>query len=299
MKEFRQRPWLITGAGGYLGSMLMRMAAARGPVVGTIHQTAVDDSANRTLPPLDLCDREQARRVLHAVAPTVIIHCAAMADFNRCALDPARARAVNVQGAANLAEGAADIGARLIHLSTDLVFSGDRGQYTEQDVPDPQSEYGRTKYAAERVVQACCENAVIVRPALIFGSSPSGRSSFTEQILQRLKRGETVPLFEDEYRTPVSLTTLCDQLLELALGDHRGVFHLGGPERLSRFQFGRRLASALGLNDELIIGGSYKDHVFADPRPADCSLRSIRVARDLSTAHPPLDETLLALYGEG
>lgn len=288
---------LVTGAGGFLGSALVRLAAARGRTIGAYHP---DEDPARSPPlheavSLDIRDREQVRRVLADLAPATIIHCAALAEFNRCAVDRRLAWDINVRGTEHLAVAAREIGARFVYVSTDLVFRGDRGDYTEQDEPEPICEYGKTKYAAERIVSTLCPDAVIARPALIYGFGVNGRTCFAERLLQDLRNGEPVNLFHDEYRSPIDLPTLCAQLLALAASKRQGVFHLGGPERLSRFEFGLRLAEVFGLNPELIRSASYRDHDFVDPRPADCSLRSEKVAGELRIPGRSLTESLRAM----
>jgi dTDP-4-dehydrorhamnose reductase len=244
---------------------------------------------------LDIRDREQVCRVLADLAPAAIIHCAALVDFDRCAVDRTLAWDLNVRGTEHLARAAREIGARFVYVSTDLVFRGDRGDYTEQDEPEPICEYGKTKFAAERIVGALCPDAVIARPALIYGFGANGRTCFAERLLQNLRNGEPVNLFQDEYRSPIDLPTLCEQLLALAASELQGIYHLGGPERLSRFEFGWRLAEAFGLDPAPIRSASYRDHDFVDPRPADCSLRSEKAARALHLPCPSLTESLQAM----
>lgn len=290
---------LITGSSGFIGGALARRAAGRwltyGARLRAEDSTAVAVHHGVTF---DIRDREQTQRAIATIAPTVVIHAAAMADSALCATHPELAWESNVHGAENVARAAAAVGARLIYLSTDWVFRGDRGGYTELDAPDPLTVYGKTKYAGEEAVRATCDSYVIARVALVFGYGSTRCPCFAERLLSELRAGRPVSLFQDEYRSPIALSTLCDCLLELAAGDGRGIYHLGGPDRLSRLEFGRRLAAAFDLPRALLLPTSRRDYAFPEPRPADCSLRTVHPAAELTTPRPAIMTALRALRWE-
>jgi dTDP-4-dehydrorhamnose reductase len=160
----------------------------------------------------------------------------------------------------------------MVHVSTDLAFDGERGWYEEQDPPSPLSVYGRSKAEAETAVLAH-PGCVVVRVSLLFGCTLSGRNSFFDQQVKSLRAGRSVTCFEDEWRTPLGLSTAAEALLALARSKIDGLLHVGGPERLSRLEMGQRLARYLGVNPALVVAGRRMDAAAAEARPRDVSLR--------------------------
>jgi dTDP-4-dehydrorhamnose reductase len=179
--------------------------------------------------------------------------------------DGPEARDVNVTGSENVARAAAAVGARLLHLSTDVVFDGHKGSpYTEEDAPRPCTEYGRSKAEAERRVAAACPEALIVRTSLIVGGPGHEPSKHELAALD-----PTLTFYEDELRSPVQVTDLARALLELAAQDVMGLLHVAGPDDVSR--------AALA---ELVAGRPVRRATAPPGRPLDCRLDS-SVARAL------------------
>jgi dTDP-4-dehydrorhamnose reductase len=185
-----------------------------------------------------------------------------------------------------------DRGLRLVALSTDLVFRGDRAPLREDDPADPPSVYGRTKLLGEEAVLAACPSAAVARVALTLGRGHGTRGTSTESVLWALRKGDSVRLFTDEYRTPVDPESVADALVRLLERGGSGRFHLGGPERLSRHALGLRVARAFGLPDSGIVPGLQADHAGPDPRAADVSLDSTRARRELGWEPRPIDDAI-------
>ena len=200
---------LVTGAAGYLGSELLRQAPDALP---TFHDT------------LDVNDDDAVMRFFLKHGPDVVIHTAyRMGDAE-----------TNVHGAYNVALAAHRAGARLIHLSTDLVFDGEQGApYTEDDEPRPVMEYGRQKLESEQHVARVHPEAAIVRTSLLYGP-PDGPQ-------EALAHRDDVEFHSDEIRSPIPVRDLAAALLELAALDFSGVLHVAGPDALSRSVFAERL----------------------------------------------------------
>jgi dTDP-4-dehydrorhamnose reductase len=226
------------------------------------------------LQPVDLATADATAAAFRSIKPTHVIHAAAISRIDQCYAYPERASAVNTQGTRQLTELAAEAGARLVYVSTDLVFDGQRGHYTEQDPPAPVSVYGRTKAASEQPVRQYQRGAV-VRVSLLLGSTLIGRPGFFDGQLRVLReRNKPFALFQDEWRTPLSQMTAATALLAIADSDSPELLHLGGPERLSRFEVGQRLARYLGSDPELFSPASQADFDAPEPRPSDVSLDS-------------------------
>ena len=178
---------------------------------------------------------------------------------------------------------------RLIALSTDLVFAGDRPFVREDDATGPLSVYGRTKRAGELAVLAALPEAAIARVALVLGRGHGQRATSTESVARALAQGRRLRLFKDEYRTPVDPESVADAVARLLGGSAAGFFHLGGPERVSRYELGLRVARVFGLPVEGILPGLQAEHQGPDRRAPDVSLDSSRARRELGWEPRPLD----------
>jgi dTDP-4-dehydrorhamnose reductase len=152
-----------------------------------------------------------------------------------------------------------------------MVFDGDKGNYSESDTVNPINYYGITKQMAENFICKYSSNYVIVRSALIYGFSLTGSKTFSEIMLERTKNGESVQLFTDQYRTPILVHNLAQVLLELAASEYCGIMHLGGADRLSRYDFGILFAKYFSISSNLLIPTQMKNYQFKAARPKDTS----------------------------
>ena len=188
---------------------------------------------------------------------------------------------------------ARQINARFIYLSTDLVFKGDKANYTEEDTIQPICYYGETKALGEKTIENLLSNYVIIRTSFLFGVSVQTYPSFTEIMIDRLSKGQSVRLFTDEYRNPIHVNNLCEIVIEFAQRDDlQGLYHVCGPERLSRFEFGKRVAITLGFDETLIEPTFAKDIPSKDIRPKDCSMDNTKAGKALRSRFWTLQQSL-------
>jgi len=289
--------FLITGASGQLGAYLLRELQAGPETVLAWSGSRQGQLFGFPLQPIDLSDPTQIIQRFREARPQVVIHTAALARIADCQRDPERAFAVNARAAGILAEEAARSEARLIHVSTDLVFDGENAPYREDAEPCPLSVYGKTKAEAEKATLASPprqrgeSGPLVVRVSLLYGPSLNGQPSFFEQQTAALRSGQPVTLFSDEWRTPLSLTTAARALLVLARNPVTGILHLGGPERMSRLEMGQRLAAFLRLPLHRII--AVPRPTTGEPRPRDTTLDSSRWRRLLPEQPWPVLEAAL------
>ena len=274
-------PAWITGAGGLIGSALVRSAASFAPgwqVRGS----------QRT--ELDLTDVRAVRELFQRDKPGLLIHCAGLTKTRLCQQEPALARKLNVEVTARLAELAADI--PLIFFSTDLVFDGRKGNYDETDSPNPLNIYAETKLAAERIVLANPRHTVI-RTSLNGGASPTGDRGFNEEMRRAWQAGKTLKLFTDEFRCPIPAAVTAQAIWSLAAKDQPGLYHLAGRERLSRWQIGRLLAGRWPQLNPRLEAASLDDYE-GPPRSRDTSLDSGKIQKLLPFPLPGLTDWLAA-----
>jgi dTDP-4-dehydrorhamnose reductase len=251
MRLFRRNKGtlMITGASGFLGRHLMALREQGWQVLAPPHES------------LDVCNLERVRHEMSAWEPDVVVHLAYRRDDRR----------VIVEGSRNVAVAAAATGARLIHLSTDVVFAGRDTPYTELDVPDATMEYGKWKAEAELEVHRTHPDAVMVRTSLLYGThhlSPGQRS-----VAEALTGENATTYFTDEYRCPVHATDVADAVLRLAeLPEVDGPLHIAGPEALSRAELAGAFARHLGLDETRLLTSTLAES--GQQRPARVVLDS-------------------------
>jgi dTDP-4-dehydrorhamnose reductase len=283
---------LITGASGQLGAYLIdRIVGQGGEVVAWTRSTSGERSGI-LFQPVDLTDASATERALDAADPDAIIHAAALSAAEAVRLDPVGAAAINVEATRRIADWCDRRSRRLVFTSTDLVFDGSRAWNREDDPAEPILAYGMTKHRAETAVLGI-GTGVVARFSLLYGPSRCGRPAFFDQAVRDFQSGESRKFFEDEYRTPLDLATAAEILIRLTGSDLAGMIHVGGPERMSRFDLMRRAATALGLNPDLVRPSRRADAVLAEPRPADVSLDTTRLASAFLDLHRPSVEEAL------
>ncbi len=285
---------VVTGASGRLGSELLdRLARAGRHEVRAWSGTTTGTRGAIALRPVDLADAPAIDRALDEDDPEAILHAGCLSTAEAVRRDPERARAVNVEATRRLAGWAASRGRRLVFTSTDLVFDGSRSWYREDDPARPVLAYGRTKLDAEAHVLGT-PRGLVARLSLLFGAPAPAAPDFFALALAALLRGEPRPFFVDEFRTPLPYSAAAEALLRLVVSDATGIVHVGGRERLSRFDLMRRAAIASGIDPSLVLPGRQADAAFAEPRPADVSLDTSRLAALLPDLDRPPVEAVLA-----
>ena len=261
---------LVVGGSGFLGRTTVAWAIAQGVSVDATYLSSAPQPADALDDEhwhrCDILDLEQVRGIVAEVAPTAIINAAYRQSGER-------AEEICSDGAGNLASAAADADARIVHVSTDLVFDGDLERpYNEDDPVSPINDYGRAKARAEELVAAANPNSVSVRTSLIYGASDAPQ----ERLVRRAIDQGDISFFTDEWRSPIHVEHLAAAVGALATEvPATGVLHVAGAERLNRLQFASVLAENMDLDAALLTGG-----------PADASLgpRASDVALDIQRA---------------
>lgn len=272
----------ITGANGLIGNYLVQTSRQLAPAWRVRALTREQ---------LDLLDFTAVAKEFKQDQPQLVIHCAAVSVVAEAQKNPSLARRVNVDVTRQLAELAAAV--PLVFFSTDLVFDGRAGNYSETDAPNPLSLYGETKLAAEEIVLANPRH-LVVRTSINGGVSRTGNRAFNEQLRQSLRHaGQGIKLFTDEFRCPIPAIETARAVWELAQKNCAGIYHVAGAAKLSRRQIGDLLVQRWPEVTAVLESGSAKDFP-GPPRALDTSLNVARVQKVLIRPLPGLGEWLAA-----
>lgn len=289
---------LLTGASGLLGAACARRAAGLGhEVVGVVGSWRGPLAGLTGRRPVNLANLAALAALVRDTQPDCILHTAAVSDPAACAASPLVAQQLNVEAPAALAQLAAARGIRLVHVSSEQVFDGERAPYTPADPPAPLNLYGRQKAESEQRVLAAAPAAAVVRASLLLGNSPSGRRSMHEKLFETWGAGQRMRLYTDEIRQVCSADNLAAALLELAARPGlAGIFHWAGAEPASRWEIGRRMAAHFGVAERWLepVARAATPEVSAQ-RPRDLSLRLAPLDRELRTRPQALDEAIAGL----
>jgi dTDP-4-dehydrorhamnose reductase len=263
---------LITGASAFLGWHLCQLAKQEWEVYGTYFSHRQDISDVKMLK-ANLTDFQELNNIFNDIQPAAVIHTAAQSQPNICQTHPQESHLINVTASCDIAGLCADNAIPCAYTSTDLVFDGLKAPYRETDPVNPINIYGEQKVQAEIGMLERYPLTAICRMPLMFGMATPTSRSFIQPLIETLKAGKELSLFIDEFRTPANVITASKGLL-LALDKVNGYIHLGGKERISRYEFGRLLAEVFQLSADKLTSCRQEDVKMAAPRPADVSLDS-------------------------
>ena len=287
---------VVTGATGFLGREVCLAAMRRGHEVIALGGAKLPSipGVARALS-VDLTALGTIEALLLEEFPQAVINCAALSTIEECQRNPELADKLNVDVPRRLAQLCFHVGAKFVHLSTDMVFDGETGRYQHTDQPRPLHRYGLTKAAGEvEVLKFGREQAAVIRTTLLNGNSPNGRRGLHERLFIDWAAGKTTTLFTDEIRQPVGLTNLADVAVELCERNNlSGVYHWAGAESLSRHAIGVRLAEYFALDPSRLINASERSAVpNLGARPRELSMQLHPLAGKLRTQAQTFDEQL-------
>jgi dTDP-4-dehydrorhamnose reductase len=273
---------LVIGGTGLVGNALLRTWTAHGAQVAaaTYHCHASGGFLQ-----LDMQDEGRVRALLAAHRPAVVAVPAANPFVDYCELHPEETRRVNVGGTLNVARACREIGARMIFYSSDYVFDGLKGTYTEEDAPNPLNEYGRQKAEAERGVLDCDPRNLVLRTSGAYGWQWEPKN-FVLQVRANLSEGKPMRVSDVRYN-PTYVENLAEITAALVTAGAGGIFHTVGADEIARDEFARRVARAFGLDASLIQTVPAADFKSPTPRPKQSSLLTGKVRR-LVPGCPPI-----------
>jgi dTDP-4-dehydrorhamnose reductase len=268
---------LVTGASGLLGSKIVGLAREDYEVI-PLHNT---NSLHPNSLKLDITNQNQVFNLFNKLKPDAAIHTASETNVDKCETEKKLAWEVNVDGTRNIAEACQKSGAKLLYISTDYVFNGKKGNYGEEDEPNPIDYYGVTKLEGENQVIQNCKNYAILRTSVLYGWHP-WKHNFATWVINELKQNKEITVVEDHYNTPTLADNLAEMAIEAIPKDLQGVYHACGSERIGRYEFARQIARAFDLNQNLIRPIKMEQlTAWIAKRPRDSSLNTDKIRSQL------------------
>ncbi len=286
---------LVTGATGLLGINLSLVAVGQGhQVTGLSHSRTLVNTPFDLLK-VDLENSGAAIDLIEGAKPEAIIHCAALADLNAAQKAPDKAYQINCEAAGELAAAASRWGIPFVHVSTDAVFDGTTGEYSEEDPVNPLSVYAQTKLAGEELVIRMHPDAIIAR-VVFFGWSISGGRSLSEFFYTNLRKGKQIQGFTDAHFSPLYVEDLAETLLEMLDVGLMGLYHVVSPESMSKYDFGVRIAQRFGYDPQLIETVRMKALSRGAPRSSNLVLNPDKVQQALGHPLPTVMQGIERFY---
>jgi dTDP-4-dehydrorhamnose reductase len=276
---------LITGTSGLLGNKIADVAKHNYEVIPTHNTKPLHSNSLK----LEITNLNEALSIFNKLEPNIVIHTASETNVDKCETEKEHAWKTNVEGTRNITEACKNVGAKLIYISTDYVFDGEKGLYNEEDKPNPVNYYGLTKLEGERQVIEHSENYAVLRTSVLYGWHP-WKQNFVTWVINQLKQEKEINVVDDHYNTPTLADNLAEIAIEVAEKDRRGLYHASGRERISRYEFAKQIARTFNLNAEIVKPAKMSQlTAWIAKRPRDSSLNTSKIQKQLKTK--PLDIT--------
>lgn len=271
--------FLVTGTSGLLGSRIVEQTEEHYDIIPTYRTKPFLPNSVR----MDITAEDNVQRVFSNFKPDTVIHTAAETNVDKCEVSKKHAWKVNVEGTKNVANMCNKIGAQILYISTDYVFDGEKGLYTEEDDPNPINYYGLTKLEGEKYITKTCKDYVIIRTSVLYGWHP-WKSNFLKWVIKSLEENRRINVVKDHYNSPTLADNLAVVILEIIEKDLKGLYHTAGSERINRFEFALEVAKNFDLDSRLIKPIKMSElKAWAAKRPRDSSLRIDKIQKRIKT----------------
>lgn len=297
--ELVKKRILIIGSNGMLGQRLAQFYSALGNTE-LLCASAEDKSflENVNYKQLDITQKNQVREIILDFFPDYIINTAAFTNVDKSETEKETAWKINVNGVENIALYAWTIDAHLIHISTDYIFDGKNGPYTENDKPNPIGYYGRTKLASENSIRISGVTYTIVRTNVLYGPAKYGRPDFVKWVVNSLKSGNEIKIVTDQFGNPTYIDDIVNAIHKIIEFKKESIYNISGAEFISRFNFAKRIAEFFNLNRNRIKPILTKDLNQAAARPLKSGLITLKAETELGFKPRSIEETLSLIEKE-
>lgn len=290
---------MIVGSNGMLGQRFVEFYLEK-ENVELLAASAEEDSfiKNVSYSQIDIADKTSVKKVIYEFYPDFIINTAAYTNVDRCEFEKETAWKVNALGPEYLAFFSMAVGAHLIHISTDYIFDGSAGPYSETDKPNPINYYGRSKLAGENAVRSSRNDFTIIRTNVLYGPAKFGRPDFVKWVVENLREKKEIKIVIDQINNPAYIDDLVGAMVKIVKYRKRGIFNIGGPEFLSRYDFTLRIADYFELDKSLIKKIVTEDLKQPAPRPLKSGLITLIAETELSYKPRLIEETFFLMKKE-
>jgi dTDP-4-dehydrorhamnose reductase len=280
----------ITGGTGLLGSNLACLLKKKYDVIISTHNKSskIKKIASEKV---NLVSPSEINNFFCRYKPDIVIQAAGLTNINLCEEIPLQAKVQNVDIAKNIAKATTEHGSKLIHISSDHLFSGLKKFVDEGEAFAPRNEYARSKCVAEEEVLRINPHCLVIRTNF-YGWGPGYRKSFSDEIIYSLEKNIEINLYNDIFYTPILINSLAEAMMDLAELNHSGIFNIVGSERVSKLTFGQKLSKVFKLDDSLIHESSYFNNELLIKKPRDMSLSNNKVEIILGRKIPTLSSDL-------
>lgn len=276
---------LVTGASGLLGLNFSQQFARQHTIIGLVNQHNLPAVGPFEFHQTDLTQAGAAEQAIKTAKPDLILHCAAVANLDVCERMPELAQRLNAEVPGEIALAARHAKLKLVHISTDAVFDGLQGSYSERSAANPINTYALTKLAGEKAVAEANPDAIIAR-VNFYGWSLSGTRSLGELFFNNLHANRRMNGFTDVWFCPLQVNVLGEILMKMVEKNLSGIYHTVSAECLSKYDFGCRIARQFGLDEKLISPVSWLEGRLTAPRSPNLRLRTEKLEMALGEALP-------------
>jgi dTDP-4-dehydrorhamnose reductase len=292
---------LVVGSNGLLGQKMAELLLRGSPhtvLLSSVENVPVAEYGSVPYRQLDITSKKEVRGTFAEWKPDIVVNCAAMTNVDACESERELAWKINVSGVENLIDGARVQSATIVHLSTDYIFDGRSGPYTEQDRPNPLGYYGKSKLASENALRASGVPFLIARTMVLYGSGVAVRPNFVLWLIESLEQGTAVRIVDDQYGNPTFVDDLAYGLLRAIELERTGIYHLAGREIVSRYEFALRIAGVFNLDTSLIASLKTSQLQQPAPRPLRSGLVTLKAEVELSYKPHSIEESLIVLRNQ-
>jgi dTDP-4-dehydrorhamnose reductase len=292
---------LVVGSNGLLGQKVVELfvrGSSAEITASSIEPAPVRALQSVTYRQADITSKKDVKSLVSAVEPTAVVNCAAMTNVDACESDRELAWRINVSGVEHLADAAKKSNAALVHISTDYVFDGKRGPYSEDDRPEPLSYYGKTKLASENLLRASDVTHLILRTMVLYGHAEGVKANFALWLIDSLQKKAPVRVVDDQVGNPTLVDDLAYAIMRAIELQKWGLYHIAGRDILSRYEFSVRLAGVFGLDPGLITPVKTTELKQPAPRPLQSGLVTLKAETEIGYRPSTVEEGLLIVKSQ-